>query len=496
MGSFVLSVSNVWCVKATGCFQAHVTLNGKPVRLPPVRHIDEASQQVVAFKELPREQAARWVDELFLSRKQELQEDILLDHPRTYLDGGFPRGFVVVRDVPVSGPKRRNLENASLDARYLTGLPPSAAENAVAYLMSAAPPCRDLPAGVTKNRQGKFFAALALPGKTQVYGPAVESLEEALEHAQGFLSARKRGVERGEVPEVWTQEVKRLKAEYHEETQVAKGSFTEAKGSGWQPKNFSGSPYYERREDAVCVAQKLRRLQESGGDVAALIKDEQDSRAAVNELDRLAVTGAGAQAETTPAIQPWMVSATERPVEVYIANTCVPSADFDASLLSGKVKAELDKLLASRCVPTHVSMRACECPRTNGFCEPFSAGDKAEAQQRLKPFLRKPVVVVGKAFPAVAYALHQSKTPHVALPHFSRWTSKTAAGRAARLLNAFFGGTPVVSASQLHDLAVASRSAKQLENCAAGRMGWKPEDSDDSDDSGEDEVSGDGDISR
>jgi hypothetical protein len=113
------------------------------------------------------------------------------------------------------------------------------------------------------------------------------------------------------------------------------------------------------------------------------------------------------------------------------------------------------------------------------------------AQERLKPFLRKPVVVIGKAFPAVAYALHQSKTPHVALPHFSRWTSKTAAGRAARLLNTFFGGPAVVSARQLHDLALASRSAKQLENCAAGRMGWKPEDSgEEEEDSAESDGSG------
>jgi len=492
MGSFV--APHIWHVKATGCFQADVTLREKRVRLPPVRHIEVAAKQVAALKELPREQAARQFDEFIQLREKELDEDRQRGHPRTFLDGGFPRGFVVLRGAAVAGPKRRTLENASLDARYLAGHSPAAVETAAAYLASAAPPCRDLPPGVTRNRQGKFFAAMALPGKTQVYGPAMDTIEEAFEHAQGFQSARKRGLERGETPEVWEHAVKRLKAEYQEENQIAKGSFTEAKGSGWQPKNFPGTPYYERREDAVRVAQQLRQVQESGGDVAALVRAEVERRALRKELDRSAVAGPAADAaasEPAAPSSPWRIAPSEAPVEVYIANTCVPGADLDENLLSGKVKAALDALLAPHCTPTHVALRTCTCSRTTGLCEPFSAADRVVAQERLKPFLRKPVVVIGKAFPAVAYALHQSKTPHVALPHFSRWTSKTAAGRAARLLNTFFGGPAVVSARQLHDLALASRSAKQLENCAAGRMGWKPEDSgEEEEDSAESDGSG------
>lgn len=447
---------NVFLVEATGMFQVRVTVQGRLITLPPVHAVTSAALQVEFLKRNKRNLAEvlAFEEHTILQQNEGDMQAAVTGHPAVRLDGGYPRASVAIGGRIYEGPKRRNIAVASRDAAFLKSSVDEV-PSAVEMLLRQAPEVRGLPPGVVATRQGKFMSFVALPGKVNSYGPAVEFQTTAFANAELLRACRDTG-----------GDVVALSKELLQEARRTRGSFVEAKGCGWQPKDFPGVPYFLSREEAFEVACLLRSADDAR---RAVIVDQE--RAKVRErdsADKLACL-------TSAPIG--LVPRSAQKVRIICADVCVPPPELDGDRLTGKFWASLSAALEPGFVVEHVCLRDCNCAREGGLCEPFSVADRDEARRRLSHLLKNAkdsmFLVPGRAFGVLAYDLHESGVRYAAMPHPSRCVARLYAARAARAVNALVT-TEAVTPRQIHQMALASRSREQVANCRKGRFGHSP----------------------
>jgi hypothetical protein len=452
---------NIKKVASTGLFEVGVMISGRRIYLPTVHDLEEAKRLESELKGKRKNEDAARVFEEGLKRHRLDAEDAAerAGYPLVQRDDGFPRACVEAGGQVFLGPKRRDVKVAALDGIFLQDkVAAGQGVEAVALLQRNAPTAREKPQSVAVNKQGKYFAFVAVANKsgsggkqTSFNGPAVDSQALAVMHAALLLKCREDG-----------GDLAALKARLQHEAKSARGSFTEAKGGGWQPKGFPGIPYYRDREEAFEMACRLRG---SDAETAAAIVEEERAKVRAQNLE---------DADACDISEPVgrLPDASETKPGLVFFNVCVGSPEEEANKATGRLWKALNEYLAPGFDVTHVTLRDCRCPRLDGRCDPYSSKDKEEACRRISAYLSADsfAFAVGKAFAATAYELVHSKLKYVQLCHPSMWVAKLYAGRAARSFCDLLG-SDVVTAMQLHRLALANRSDLQMENCRKGHMG-------------------------
>jgi len=453
---------NIKQVVATGLFEVNVTVSGRRIYLPAVHDLDEAVRLEAQLKSKRKnEEAARAFEEGCKKRRSDAEAAAERDgYPLVQTIDGYPRARLEVGGRVYLGPKRREIKVAALDGIFLADqVQVGRGAEAQELLERNAPAARERPPSVGVNKQGKYFAHIAIGNgaddiggkQTHFNGPAVDSQALAVLHAALLLQCREAG-----------GDLKALKDRLQHEAKSARGSFTEAKGAGWQPKGFPGIPYYRSREEAFEMACRLR-----GSDpdtVTVIVEEERAKVCAKNKED--------ADACDTSASVGRLPDATDAKPGIVFFNVCVGSSEAEETRATGRLWKALKEYLSPAFDVVHVTLRDCRCPRLDGRCDPYSPKDIEEARRRISAYLSTDsfAFAVGKAFTATAYELVRSELKYAQLCHPSMWVSKLYAGRAARSFRELLG-SDVVTAMQLHRLALANRLDLQMENCRKGRMG-------------------------
>ena len=448
-------------VKSTGMFTPAITVGTTSYRLPDVHGEQTAIDQQQAMLQLKGIQGAL---QSYVDTMKRAHDDALVDaHDATskqYTDvceqGGYYLARLVAGDTNVvyCGPKRRKQVHAAIDAIFLRNEPDKVA--AVQLMSTHAPPFEErLPPGVSVNAHGLYGAFATGPGKTLFNGPFVHSMEEAIEHKQRLEAIKAAG---GSLAEA----IKAL----HREVGIRKGKFTEAKGLGWQPKDFKGMPYYRTREQASEMAHDLRDADVFHQKELILreqrkVKDQNDVDMAVNYIGDL------------EPVEQVAIAPIKR--MIICADVCVPSPEVNAERCTGRIWAKFWKHLEPAFEHTSHALRTCTCACINGLCDSFTAEDRSSAKLAFAPWYKEKAalfLIPGRAWGVLAYEIAKAGVTYETMPHPSRWVCHLYAARAARAVNALLGdGT--VTQRQLWDMAIESRSEKQLENCRVGRFGYR-----------------------
>jgi hypothetical protein len=441
-------------VQPSGAYFTYTKIDGKNLTLPDSVSLSDVRKQrdeLLRKRATSKESAVAYANELKRARTCQTTTG----ERCVAASGSLYFARVTRGDTIYTGPHHREVKDAAKDRDDLEAS--SDVERAHAEMHKASEPLRALPQYVYIDRHGKFFAGVNDPHKgkdangriLQVAGPTVATVEEAEAQARIFVRLRERGTPLKDAADA-----------FHNEAAMARYSFVEAKGGGWQPKGFAGCPYYSDISQAVRSAVHLRSLA-ADYERRSFIRSEQQRMHLTREEWKRVCSGSAASGTL-------METSTKK--LIIWADVCVPRTEKQRNRdMTGKLLFLLKTYLSAAYEVVFVPLRDCDCDKEDGLCTNYTGADVIEARMRFRAVMDQRVqpepfiVLSGRTFAAVAPVLMRLDCipAFVHVPHPSRWITHLHATKAAMALNNLLGAN-VLTSRQLYELAMKAVSDAQI----------------------------------